>query len=55
VKEKEDKTALYIVLIVVAFIVVLVVLVAAIYYFTRLPTVPEGFPEEEYPHLYKKE
>jgi hypothetical protein len=54
-KEAEDNTGMIILAIVIALIVVLLILAVVIFYFTRLPTVPENFPESEYPHLYKKD
>jgi hypothetical protein len=53
VKEK-DNSVLYLTLLIVAAVIILLIIVGLVMYASKVNTVDEDFPENEYPHLHRK-
>ncbi|MDG6223949.1 MAG: PKD domain-containing protein [Candidatus Thermoplasmatota archaeon] len=53
--KEEDNTVLIILLLVVFAILAILILVGVVMFMTKVPTVEEKFPENDFPHLYNKE
>ena len=53
--EEKDNTILIVVLLVIFAILAIMVLVGVVLFMTKVPTVEEKFPENEFPHFYNKE